>query len=92
MEKEKLTGQFISAIKKVETELVYNVKVDEFNTEDDYLYCELSYQIKDSVYRNSDEYIATLIEEELGGEYGVVVFRMDAFSNGLASYKVKIDK
>ena len=92
MEKEKLTRQFISAIKKSEPGLANNVLVDEFNIEDDYLYCELSYQIDDRIDRGSDEEISAEIEKELKEEFGVVVIRMDAFPDGFASYKVKIDK
>jgi membrane-bound ClpP family serine protease len=52
----------------------------------------MSYQIDDRIDRDSDEEISKKIEEELKEEYGVVVIRMDAFPDGFAAYKVKIDK
>lgn len=92
MKKENLINKFISAIRKAEPGLANQIITDDFNIEDDYLYCEMSYQIDDRIDRDSDEMISAEIEKELGGEYGVAVIRMDAFPDGFASYKVKIDK
>ena len=73
-----LEKMFIDAVKKSDKGLVFDVEISYSNYDDNYVYCELNYQIDDRIdNRGSDNDVRLLIKHELGNSFGVSVDRMD---------------
>lgn len=90
-----LKDRFISSVKKFELGLVYDITVENFSYDielgEEYVECELTYQIDDRIERLDSE-IVKLLTEEFNGEYDVSVSREDAYPNGYAYYKTSFSK
>ena len=95
MGKEEMIEKFVNAVKKFETGLKYDIIVESFSHEiedgEEYLECEMTYQIDTRIDRLDSEIVKQL-EAEFENEFNVSVDKEDAYPNGYAYYRTSFSK
>ena len=91
MTREDYIKLFTNAIKQSEEGIVHSISNDICDIDDESVYFEFSYQIKDEKRFKTDDEVRLNIEKLIGDNYGVSISRDDSFTNGNAAYTITID-